>query len=151
MAIKHITGNVIDLAIDNEWCFAHGCNCYNKMGAGLAKEVRDRLPELYQVDQVTSRGDKSKLGHYTCYTYDWGLGFNLYTQYYYSWTNPQFDLEALDDALRAAISYIYVRYWKREIVIPRIGAGLGLSKWNVIEDVIENLCPKDFAIYVASK
>jgi len=57
----------------------HGCNCCNKMGAGIAKYIAIKFPEAYRVDQETNKYDLNKLGRFT-YAESCGV-VNLYTQF----------------------------------------------------------------------
>ena len=42
--MRTVTGDLITLALEGEFdVIIHGCNCYNTMGAGIARAVRDRL------------------------------------------------------------------------------------------------------------
>lgn len=44
--INYVKGNAITLAeAGKNVAFAHGCNCFCRMGRGIAKEVKERLPE----------------------------------------------------------------------------------------------------------
>ncbi len=48
----------------------HGCNCFNTMGAGIARTVKIQFPEAYLVDLTAERGTMEKLGTYTCAVVD---------------------------------------------------------------------------------
>lgn len=37
-------------------------NCFNTQGAGLAKAIREKYPEVYEADSKTAKGDPNKLG-----------------------------------------------------------------------------------------
>jgi len=44
-------GDVIDAALSGEYdTFIHIANCLNIMNGGIALQVRNRIPELYQAD-----------------------------------------------------------------------------------------------------
>ena len=65
-ALKHAKGNLLDLAEAGEFdIIIHGCNCFNTMGGGIAREIRERYPEVSTVDSKTVSGDYSKLGNWT--------------------------------------------------------------------------------------
>ena len=40
----------------------HGCNCFHTMGAGIAKYLANKFPEVLKADQTTIKGDTGKLG-----------------------------------------------------------------------------------------
>jgi hypothetical protein len=80
-ALKRVKGNLLDLAEAGEFeVIVQGCNCHGVMGSGIAKEIRDRYPEAYAVDQATPAGDYNKLGNYTV-VYDEFVIVNAYTQF----------------------------------------------------------------------
>lgn len=37
-------------------------NCFNTQGAGLAKAIREKYPEVFEADSKTIKGDPNKLG-----------------------------------------------------------------------------------------
>ena len=64
--LKVAAGNLISMAIAGQFdVIVHGCNCYHAMGGGIAREVKDRLPEAYQADKATGKGDLTKIGAYS--------------------------------------------------------------------------------------
>ena len=80
--LNRVKGNLIDLAEDGEFnVIVHGCNCHNTMGSGIAREIRERYPEAYEVDCETPAGARDKLGRYTVAANDDFVIINAYTQY----------------------------------------------------------------------
>lgn len=64
--LKHISGNLIDLAEEGKFdVIVHGANCFNTMNSGIAKEIRARYPLAYYVDSLSPIGDFKKLGGFT--------------------------------------------------------------------------------------
>lgn len=64
--MKYIEGDLIKLAYDGEFDFiAHGCNCFNTMSAGIAKQIKEQIPEAFEADKMTVEGDIDKLGNYS--------------------------------------------------------------------------------------
>lgn len=64
--LKHAKGNLLDLAEAGEFdIVVQGCNCFNTMGGGIAREIRERYPIVASVDMETRRGDYNKLGTWT--------------------------------------------------------------------------------------
>ena len=72
--IKEVYGNIIDMAINGKLdVIAHGCNCFNMQGAGLAAQMSDRLgTHLMKKEQDRFHGDINKLG-----TIDYGFVHQL--------------------------------------------------------------------------
>ena len=137
--MKFITG---DIFRGKEQVFVHGCNCWNVMGAGIALEVLKRYPSVYyDVDLLTDRGDKSKLGTYTSWTgkhfiHDQEITIvNAYTQFY-----PKPELKPLDyGALESVMKLIRKDFSDKSIAMPRIGAGLAGGDWNRILSILETV------------
>src|ERR1035437_7399730 len=64
--MKFAKGNLLDLAEAGAFdIVVQGCNCFNTMGGGIAREIRERYPEVAGEDAETIRGDYQKLGTYT--------------------------------------------------------------------------------------
>jgi len=82
--MKTIKGDLIKLALDGEFnVILHGCNCFNTMGKGLALNIKKTFPEAFKSDQNTIKGDRNKLGTYSCASSRGIIIVNCYTQYYY--------------------------------------------------------------------
>ena len=65
MSGKVITGDLIQFAKEGKFdVIVHGCNCMCRMGAGIAKQIKEDFPEAWVADQNTKLGDESKLGSY---------------------------------------------------------------------------------------
>ena len=61
--MKIIKGDLLKLALEGKFdVITHGCNCFNTMGAGIARQIAIEFPEAAIADNYTKRGDKSKLG-----------------------------------------------------------------------------------------
>ncbi|QXO11086.1 hypothetical protein pEaSNUABM54_00260 [Erwinia phage pEa_SNUABM_54] len=142
-----VRGNAIDIAIQNEVHFGHGCNCFNRIKSGVAKEVRDRLYPMVEADDRTVRGDRYKLGSYSYHKFPWGIGFNFYTQYTYSREGIVADYDAIRRSIGGAIQRIQIQD-NRPLVIPKIGSGLAGGDWATIEDILQNITPRDFKLVV---
>lgn len=98
----------------------HGCNCFNTMGAGITKQIKEKYIEAYNVDLKTIKGDKNKLGTYTITNINENQYIiNAYTQYRYSGKHP-----LNYDALRNVFRSINNNFSNMKIGIPKIGAGL---------------------------
>ena len=123
--MKTVTGDLITLALEGEFdVIIHGCNCYNTMGAGIARAVRDRLPEAFAADRATIKGDFEKLGTYTSaeivrddvrFTV-----INAYTQGNYRGSGALVDYDAIRSNFRAVAK----NFPNARIGYPKIGAGL---------------------------
>lgn len=124
--LKHATGNLIDMAGSGEFnVIIHGCNCFRRMGAGIAKEIRARYPGAYEADcSYGSIGDFNKLGNLSLYVGDKFVIINAYTQYDTARKGDAntdlFEYAAFSTILRKVAH----SYKDSKIGIPYIGMGL---------------------------
>lgn len=145
--LQHKVGNLIDMAEQGEFdIIVHGCNCFQVMGSGIAKEIRSRYPDAYQQDlNYGIAGDVNKLGNYTASVNGKFTIINAYTQYgTNSGMNFQdlFEYESFTLILRK-LSY---NHPKKRYGFPYIGMGLaGGNKTRIIK-MLEN-----FAVDITSK
>ncbi len=142
-----VKGDLITLAKQGMFdVITHGCNCWNTFGGGIARTIRDQLPEAYLVDRQTKKGDYRKLGTITTATIDNEVGgeltvVNSYTQFKY-WKDKNDDpSEPLVDydAVRKCFKAIKKQFGGQNLKfgIPKIGAGLALGDWGVIAKIID--------------
>jgi len=147
--LKHTKGNLIDLAEAGEFdVVVQGCNCFNTMGGGIAREIRERYPHVAAVDGKTIRGDYNKLGNWTSenvllkngtVTFDI---INAYTQYDMSTGEDVFEYVAFALILHKLAH----AYGDKRIGLPYIGMGLAGGDKETIMEMIE-----EFAYGVAEK
>ena len=144
--IKHTRGNLLDLAERGDFdVIVQGCNCFNTMGGGIAREIRERYPNVASVDMETVRGDYNKLGNWTeC---DAGKKnrftvINAYTQYNMSTGEDVFEYTAFALICQKLIH----AYGDKRIGLPYIGMGLAGGDKDVIMRMIE-----EFAYSVANR
>jgi len=137
--MKDIYGDIFDY-LDEFDVIVHGCNCFNSMGAGIAKTVKKRFPEAYAADLKTIKGDKSKLGRITYATVEYDdrelVIVNAYTQYKY-WLKGV--VMADNQAIKKAFRRIKKKFTGKRIGIPKIGAGLAGGDWDEIRKIIDEV------------
>lgn len=131
-------GNAISVAQQYRTNFAHGCNCFCKMGLGIAQQVKRRLPALYEADQQSKRGDKNKLGSFTLHEFEWGIGYNLYTQFTYSHYDVSAQLGRIYEAVDAALVHC-LEANGQPLTIPMIGAGAAKGSPREIIKIFQEL------------
>ena len=138
MGLKHTKGNLLDLAEAGEFdVVVQGCNCFNTMGGGIAREIRERYPLVASVDMETVKGDYSKLGNWTeC---DAGnknrfTVINAYTQYNMSTGEDVFEYAAFELICKKLIH----AYGDKRIGLPFIGMGLAKGVPSRILAIIED-------------
>ena len=136
--MKEIEGDLIALALAGRFdLIVHGCNCFCAMGAGIALQIRDRFPQVYEADLNTQSGDRSKLGTYSsAQVTENRTGFtviNGYTQFHFSGQGRLADygaIEQLFTKLKADFPGVRMGY-------PKIGAGLAGGNWDTISGIID--------------
>ena len=136
--MKTVKGDLIALAIDGKFqVIVHGCNCQCAMGAGIAKTIKQKFPEVYQADCATTKGDRSKLGTIThSEVQDSGSVFHVvngYTQFNWRGSGVLADY----DAIRSVFQLVKERFSGKTIGYPLIGAGLAKGDWTIISSIID--------------
>lgn len=139
-ALKHAKGNLLDMAENGDFdIIVQGCNCFNTMGGGIAREIRERYPHVASVDSKTVRGDYNKLGNWTSdnvilkngtVTFDI---VNAYTQYNMSQGTDVFEYTAF----QLILEKILFAYGDKRIGLPYIGCGLAGGHQDTIIQMIE--------------
>jgi O-acetyl-ADP-ribose deacetylase (regulator of RNase III) len=135
--LKHVKGNLLDLAEAGAFdIVVQGCNCFNTMGGGIAREIRERYPVVASVDMETVKGDYRKLGTWTECDAGETNRFtivNAYTQYNMSTGEDVFEYTAFELILQK----LYRLYGNYSIGLPYIGMGLAGGDREVIMEQIE--------------
>jgi O-acetyl-ADP-ribose deacetylase (regulator of RNase III) len=134
MPIIYRQGNVLEADLD---VIGHGANCQICMGAGIARQIKNKFPEVYEADKRCSL-DKGlpRLGTYSKARSGKYLFYNLYTQ-----ENPHPPVSyaaissSLDSMKKDLMSW---NIWPR-VGLPLIGAGLGGGDWLLIERIINEI------------
>lgn len=138
--LNKVKGNLLDMAENGEFnIIVQGCNCFNVMGAGIARQIAERYPNVQDADLETTKGSIGKLGN-------WTAGFvmlekhrfiviNAYTQYGTSADGSDvFEYDSFAVILRKlAHEYGGLRFG-----FPYIGMGLAGGDKKRILAMIEN-------------
>jgi O-acetyl-ADP-ribose deacetylase (regulator of RNase III) len=140
MTLKHTKGNLLDLAEAGKFdVVVQGCNCFNTMGGGIAREIRERYPQAADVDAATTKGDYLKLGNWTTAPSSNRLAdfkfyiVNAYTQYNMSTGQDVFEYTAFQLILQK-LTHQFGEY---KIGLPYIGMGLAGGDKDIIIPMIE--------------
>lgn len=121
---------------------AHGANCLNTMGAGIARLVSMKCPAMYEADRLASRYGTNTPGWFSCANIgEEILGVNLYTQLM---PGPnarlsyiRYSVGALVDFLGSVDGEEALKDKPPVIGIPKIGCGIGGLVWEDVKEVIE--------------
>lgn len=142
MPITYHTGDLLASDCDT---IAHGCNCFNTMGGGIARSIKEQYPEAYAADCKTVKGAADKLGSYTVASGKDGRKiYNLYIQYQYGTKRMHLDYWALAKALTRMRNIVPTT---SKIGLPRIGCGLAGGNWVMVENIINGVF-KDRMVHV---
>ena len=147
MLINIING---DLLKAKEDIICHQVNCQGVMGGGIAKQIKNKYPEVYREYLEIVKNPESKkhlLGHASfTKTNDNKIIFNLFGQYNYGTEKRQTNYEALYNAME--MMFTYAQCCEYQIALPyNIGCGLGGGNWDIVYTMIEELSKK-YNIYV---
>lgn len=141
------------LAFPDIDAFMHQCNCFWTMGAGIAKQIKDKYPEMYDADvKHGKRGDRFRLGTFSWVKcHDGKVGYNMYSQYNFGRDRRNTNYNALADGLEAICKHVITLGIER-IGMPRnMGCTLGGGSWTVVRAIIEDTF-KDYsmAVYICN-
>ena len=121
--LKHAQGDLVAMGKANEFdIIVQGCNCFNVMGSGIAKQIRAEFPDAWLADQHTLAGDRNKLGTFTIGMSGRLVILNAYTQY--STARFQGDDVFEYNSFPLVLERIAERFGKYRIGLPMIGMGL---------------------------
>lgn len=131
--LKHAKGNLLDMAERGDFdVIVQGCNCFNTMGGGIAREIATRYPLCAEVDSKTQYGDYMKLGTWTYHKEPKFTIINAYTQYNMSTGEDVFEYVAFELILQKLFRMGALRFG-----FPYIGMGLAGGNKEVIIEMIE--------------
>jgi O-acetyl-ADP-ribose deacetylase (regulator of RNase III) len=136
MPVHFVSGDLFDNAHDAQ-AFAYGCNCHGSMGAGIAKTLRTRYPEMYEEYRKRCKAEPRQFNLGECWLWKadkqpWV--FNLGTQEGY-W-RARASYEAIETALRSMRTQADSESIAT-IAIPRIGVGYGGLSWKKVRTIVE--------------
>jgi O-acetyl-ADP-ribose deacetylase (regulator of RNase III) len=153
--MKHIKGDLVEMAKSGDFqVVVHGCNCFNTMGKGIAKQIKETWPSAYRADCNTDKGSVEKLGSISVAAVGSLSIVNAYTQFNY-WipggnSSDLFEYEAFEYCIKAISSRFGGKGLK--FGFPRIGAGLAGGDWPRIEKIIKDgLADEDVTIVEFAK
>lgn len=164
--IPLISGNLLDFPTHCETdpdkyvginVIAHSCNCQNVMGAGIAKQIKDRYPKAFEADTERWGNEYNDGGNWRCQIGDYskaviedqGTIYNLYTQSGYSSKERQVNYEYFWKALKAMEEDLCASHVQKHEYNPApppilglpygISCGLAGGNWKIIKAIIEDI------------
>jgi O-acetyl-ADP-ribose deacetylase (regulator of RNase III) len=132
--INYVKGDILQSTDD---AVVNPVNCVGVMGAGLAKQFRDKYPDMFADYKLACAKKEIKIGVMWIYYSgpDSQIIINFPTKKH--WNDPS-KLSYIHDgliSLKRTISY----YHLKSISIPKIGAGLGGLDWVEVKAEIEKI------------
>lgn len=133
--LKEINGNLIELFQQKQFdLIIQQCNCFNTMGAGIARIIGDHYPEAEAADKATVLGDINKLGTYECVETKDGIIVNLYGQYNFGFGYGKTPTSYL--ALETALKQIAKQFQGKRIGTYQLGCNRGGADWSLVKPLI---------------
>lgn len=139
----------------------HGCNCFSKMGKGIAYAIKQKWPEAYQADIESRLSPTMKLGGYTRAVVKEGYIYNIYSQFKYSnyeqVVNWNATIDALISVVEDLISECIDNFSTITLGIPYIGCNNAGGKEEDLLAVLEDIegyfaeCPYTIEIHLIRK
>lgn len=144
--MKHVKGNVLDNVIQG--VIVHQVNCQGVMGSGIAKEIRERWPVVFQQYQLRWKSERaadtqgaSLLGQVQWVAVGQDLWVvNLFGQQFYGRDGRRYtSYDALDDGFKTIAWMLRSKGFEpKDVHHPLVGCGLGGGKWPVVEAIIQS-------------
>ena len=139
--MKQVKGDIIELFKSGQFnVMIQGCNCWNRMGSGIALQIKENFPEAWEVDRHTIKGYREKLGRFTTATVgDNQRIYNAYTQFNYGYDGLLYtDYKAVRQVFRKLYDVLNCGTKNKmfKICYPKIGCGLGGGDWEIVSNII---------------
>ncbi len=140
-----ITGDLVKLTKQGNFdVVIQGCNIQCVQNKGLAKEMREAFPAVYEADFETYTGDKSKLGYYSKAQVNTSGKlvhiFNAYTQEFYGRMHKSFNYNYLEESIDAILYHLKVNDYDLKAIkfgLPLIGCGYGKADADKVKAILE--------------
>lgn len=149
--VRYVKGNLLDSDCDY---ICHQVNCQGVMGSGIAKQIRERWPEvyisyrrLYDIDRYDGAYDLLTKIDIVHIHNDNRQVINMFSQQHYGYDGTRFtSYDAFDICLRRIRNSVPKG---STIGFPKnIGCGLGGGNWTVISALIEEILGEEFDVYI---
>ena len=138
--LKHVVG---DLVTGDFPVFCHQVNCRGKMGSGVAGQIREKYPEVFQsYDKCVKTSMMGTLlgSNDYCETHDGRVCVNMFAQMNYGYDGKKYtSYDGFWECLNGLKYYLNNMKDKyKTVAFPyKIGCGLGGANWDIIEKMID--------------
>ena len=135
--MKSVTGDLVEAFLRGDInVLGHQANCFNTVGAGIALQIKQRLPEAYAADCATLKGNPRKLGKMSYAVIGIGMVFNLYGQFKFGREKRQTDYDALRSALRMMAVKLTDHKHTAKIGLSKLGCNNAGGDWSIVSSII---------------
>lgn len=134
--LYHINGDLLE---SDCTVIMHQANCFSTMGAGIAKQIANKYPQVEEHDRLFELSPEERLGKFSAIIIDGKTIVNLYGQYRYG-RGKQTDYSALESAINFFLTYAPEEETVdlTKIGVPfNMGCGLAGGDWNKVLEILE--------------
>lgn len=140
---KELKTDLLTAEVD---AIAHCANCFCTMGSGIAKQIKEKLPEAFLVDSKTQAGDRTKFGRFSCAEINnpkiktsVKFVYNLYGQFYYGRDSRKLNYESIYTALEG-MRWDCVSKPVKTIGFPKnMGCNLAGGHFPIVYEMIHHI------------
>ena len=147
--IEYVKGNLLDV---QSGIIVHGCNAQGVMGSGVALAVKNKYPECFEEYKTEYVQYGLNLGDIIWWNNDLDGTKNLsvssmlfianaITQQNYGTDRRHVNYWAIANVFKEVIRQ--ATNTKSVVHFPKIGAGLGGGRWEIIEEIINDCDPEN--------
>lgn len=137
--IHYVKGDIVENKYEPEeyGVFCHQVNCCKTMDAGLAKQIKEKYPEVYQAYEDREYPYLGAIDWVL--THDGRACVNMYAQNDYGRSGKHTNYIAFAQCLTELAEYLIPISEDTIVAFPYgIGCGLGGGDWKVISALIED-------------
>lgn len=135
--VEYANGDITEV---KHGIICHQVNCALVMGAGLAKQLRRKWPQVYNIYKNIPVPLEQRLGHCQMIKINTGLYVaNLFGQFGYNSHIMCTSYEALGQAIQGLNEWHKGCYATLPIYIPyKMGCGLAGGNWDTVQSILFN-------------
>lgn len=133
----------------------HQANCFNVMGAGIAKQIKKLFPGAFEADKnfPIPVGSEERLGCFSHYYNGHVTIVNLYGQYKYGRRAVQTSYAGLERGLDSIIAHLASHRasgYTYKVGVPyNMGCGNAGGSWDIVLGIISKIANKyQYPIYI---
>ncbi len=141
--IYDIDANLLEYPLQG---IIHQANCFQTMGAGIAKRIKEKYPEAFEADlKAGGRGESKRLGTFSvgqCLR-DGKYIFNLYGQFNYGHYARFTSYDAVCNGLVKIARYAVENHINTLGLPKNMGCVNGGASWRIVRAIIEDVFETD--------